>query len=124
MEEKNNIIINNNYQISNFNDSNNELNNNEQINKNYLENTYKKFPSNQENKNEMFKKNNNFISSIEPHNINGNENKINEEIKPKYNYNPKDKKLMRIDSKGIIENIDNILKEDSKPLTIKSKKKL
>jgi len=124
MEEKNNIIINNNYQISNFNDSNNELNNNEQINKNYLENTYKKFPSNQENKNEMFKKNNNFISSIEPHNINGNENKINEEIKPKYNYNPKDKKLMRIDSKGIIENIDNILKEDSKPLTIKSKKKI
>ena len=125
IEETNNIIVNNKNQNSNFNDSNNELKNNEQINKNKLENTYKKFPSNQDYKNEYLKKNVNFTSPIEPpkNNIGVNEKNNDEEIKPKYSYNSNDKKLMRIDSKGIIENIENILEEDSKQLTIKSKKK-
>ena len=59
-----------------------------------------------------------------PNSLKKYENEEDFENEPKYNYNGDDKKLMRINSKGIIENIENILIEEPKPLKTTNKKKL
>ena len=51
-----------------------------------------------------------------------NEDEVEKDNETKYNYDVNDKKLMRINSKGVIENIENILIEDSKPLKNTNKK--